>query len=78
VKFLFFICISAGVLFTGCVNRHGISMKYYSDCKEYYDLQGFYHKECGEDDMVTYKQMKEMVQEPKQKNTTIQGKAGHL
>ena len=53
-------------------------MKYYSDCKEYYDLQGFYHKECGEDDMVTYKQMKEMVQEPKQKNTTIQGKAGHL
>jgi len=42
-------------LFTACVNKHGISAKYYSDCKEYYDLQGYYHKECGEDDIVTYK-----------------------
>ena len=45
------------VLLTGCVNKHGISAKYYSDCKEYYDLQGFYHKECGDDDIVTYKQV---------------------
>ncbi|MBA1437994.1 MAG: hypothetical protein FAF05_03230 [Epsilonproteobacteria bacterium] len=54
---------------TGCVNKHGISLKYYSDCKEYYDLQGFYHKECGDDDIVTYKQMrnafKEKTKEPK-------------
>ncbi len=42
------------LLFGGCVNKHGISAKYYSDCKEYYDLQGYYHKECGEDDIVTY------------------------
>jgi len=42
-------------LFAGCVNKHGVSLKYYSDCKEYYDLQGYYHKECGEDDVVTYK-----------------------
>ncbi len=42
---------------SGCVNKHGVSAKYYSDCKEYYDLQGYYHKECGEDDVVTYKQM---------------------
>ena len=40
-----------------CINKHGISAKYYSGCKEYYDLQGFYHKECGEDDIVTYKEM---------------------
>lgn len=40
---------------SGCVNKHGISAKYYSDCKEYYDLQGYYHKECGQDDIVTYK-----------------------
>jgi len=45
-------------LFSGCVNKHGISAKYYSDCKQYYDLQGYYHKECGDDDVVTYKQMK--------------------
>ena len=40
---------------SGCVNKHGISAKYYSDCKEYYDLQGYYHKKCGDDDIVTYK-----------------------
>lgn len=40
---------------SGCVNKHGVSLKYYSDCKEYYDVQGFYHKECGEDDIFTYK-----------------------
>ena len=45
--------------FLGCVNKHGVSLKYYSDCKEYYDLQGFYHKECGEDDIVTYKEIRE-------------------
>ncbi|WP_366089119.1 hypothetical protein [Sulfurimonas sp.] len=43
------------LLSTACVNKHGISAKYYSDCKEYYDMQGYYHKECGEDDIVTYK-----------------------
>ena len=48
------------LLFTACVNKHGISAKYYSDCKEYYDLQGYYHKECGEDDMITYKEMGEV------------------
>jgi len=55
--FLFIITIFA----TGCLNKHGISAKYYSDCKEYYDLQGFYHKECGEDDIVTYKEIKEKL-----------------
>ena len=47
--------IISTLLLTGCMNKHGISAKYYSDCKEYYDLQGYYHKECGEDDIVTYK-----------------------
>jgi hypothetical protein len=46
---------------SGCVNRHGISLKYYSDCKEYYDVQGYYHKDCGKDDLVTYKEMKKVV-----------------
>jgi hypothetical protein len=48
-------------LFSGCINKHGISAKYYSDCKEYYDLQGYYHKECVEDDVVTYKEIKKVT-----------------
>jgi len=49
--------ISTILFFSACVNKHGISAKYYSDCKEYYDLQGFYHKECGKDDIITYKEI---------------------
>jgi hypothetical protein len=54
ILFLFFL-----FFLSGCVNKHGISAKYYSDCEEYYDLQGYYHKKCGEDDIVTYKGVKE-------------------
>ncbi|MBL0707653.1 MAG: hypothetical protein JJW00_01220 [Sulfurimonas sp.] len=51
--------LSITIFLTACVNKHGISAKYYSECKEYYDLQGYYHKDCGEDDIVTYKTMGE-------------------
>ncbi len=57
-------------LLSGCMNKHGISAKYYSECKEYYDLQGFYHKECGEDDIVTYKEMGDFF---KKKDDTPKG-----
>ena len=53
------------VLFSGCINKHGISAKYYSDCKEYYDYQGYYHKECGDDDILTYKEMGEAFKKKK-------------
>ena len=43
-------------LFTACLNKHGVSAQYYSGCDEYYDLQGYYHKECGEDDIITYEE----------------------
>ncbi len=52
------ILIISILFFTGCVNKHGISLKYYSDCEEYYDMQGYYHKDCGKDDIMTYKEMK--------------------
>lgn len=42
--------------FTACVNKHGVSAQYYSGCDEYYDLQGYYHKECGEKDIITYEE----------------------
>jgi len=57
------------LIFTGCINKHGISAKYYSDCKEYYDLQGYYHKECGDDDIVTYKQMGDAFKKKKEEPT---------
>lgn len=55
IKYL--LLLSALFFFSACVNRHGVSLKYYSECKEYYDLQGYYHKECGEDDIVTYEEV---------------------
>jgi len=54
---LTFLLIFFSILFSGCMNKHGVSAKYYSECKEYYDYQGYYHKECGEDDIMTYKEM---------------------
>jgi hypothetical protein len=58
------------VLFSGCVNKHGISAKYYSDCEEYYDMQGYYHKECGKDDIVTYEKMGDAFKEKKDLSKT--------
>lgn len=58
IKTILFIFVT--LFYTGCVNKHGVSAKYYSDCKEYYDLQGYYHKKCGDDDMVTYEEMKDI------------------
>ena len=43
------------IVFLGaCANERGISARYYNDCKEYYDLQGHYHKECPEN-LIEYK-----------------------
>ncbi len=50
-----YILVLLTLLFSGCVNKHGVSAKYYSDCTEYYDVQGYYHKKCGKDDIFTYK-----------------------
>lgn len=49
--------------FSGCINKNGISAKYYSDCEEYYDMQGYYHKKCGDDDIITYKAIGELFEE---------------
>jgi len=57
IKIIFLIFIT--FFFSACFNKHGISAKYYSECEEYYDLQGYYHKKCGDDDIVTYKQIGE-------------------
>jgi hypothetical protein len=62
--------LSSALFLSACVNKHGISMKYYSDCKEYYDLQGYYHKECGEDDIITYKEMKDAIKKKEPEPTS--------
>ena len=38
------------LIFNGCLyfNDEGISTRLYSDCKEYYDAEGNYVKECPE------------------------------
>ena len=53
--------------FTGCFNKHGVSAKYYSDCEEYYDLQGYYHKDCGKDDIITYDEIGKNLTETEEK-----------
>jgi len=45
------------LFFSGCVNERGISARYYNDCREYYDLQGYYHKKCDEN-IIDYKDIK--------------------
>jgi len=55
------------VIFSGCVGKRGVSLQYYNDCQEYYDLQGFYHKKCNDNNMVTYKEVKEDLKEKPKK-----------
>ena len=57
------------LLFSGCVNDRGISARYYNDCREYYDLQGYYHKDCDEN-IVDYQDAKDLfkAKEPEQKS----------
>lgn len=59
----YLLIISTLFIFSGCLNKHGVSLKYYSDCEEYYDIQGYYHKECGKDDMITYKELEKKTDE---------------
>jgi hypothetical protein len=41
-----FLLIIIPLFFIGCVNKQGISLNYYPECKEYYDLNGVYHEKC--------------------------------
>lgn len=65
MKTLLALSLLASLFFSGCINKHGVSAKYYSECKEYYDYQGYYHKECGEDDIFTYEELKESLKKKK-------------
>lgn len=49
------------LLLAGCVNDRGVSLRYYNDCEEYYDAQGYYHRKCDKN-LVDYKDIKEVLQ----------------
>lgn len=55
------------IFLTGCFNDRGISLRYYNDCEEYYDVQGYYHKKCDKN-LVDYKDLKESIQPPQNPN----------
>ena len=48
------------ILFSGCLNKRGISGSYYNDCREYYDARGYYHKNCDEN-LVEFSDLKKDV-----------------
>jgi hypothetical protein len=47
---------------TGCVNERGISARYYNECREYYDLHGYHHKDC-DPNLVEYDTVGKAVQD---------------
>jgi hypothetical protein len=51
---LFFLLI---FLLGGCVNKEGISLKYYDNCHPEYDYYGTYHYVCP-DNIVNFKNKK--------------------
>lgn len=55
------------LVFSGCVSKRGVSLKYYNDCQEYYDMQGYYHKKCDDEAMLTYKKVGDAFKEEKKK-----------
>lgn len=61
IKSLLF--LFAMILFTGCFNDRGISLRYYNNCEEYYDVQGYYHKKCA-DNIVDYSDVKNALTSP--------------
>ena len=49
------------IFFAGCFNERGVSLRYYNDCEEYYDAQGYYHKKCDKN-LVDYKEITDALQ----------------
>ena len=48
------------MIFAGCFNDRGISLRYYNECEEYYDTQGYYHKRCDKN-LADYSEIKDEI-----------------
>lgn len=73
IRFLWlFSGATLALLFSGCVNDRGISARYYNDCHEYYDLHGYYHKECDKN-LIEFKDVKKAFtpKEEKKNDTNV-------
>jgi hypothetical protein len=55
-----YLLILLPIFFAGCFNERGISLRYYNDCEEYYDAQGYYHKQCDKN-LIDYNDFKEAI-----------------
>jgi len=56
MKILLFIIIL--FFFIGCINKKGISLEYYDNCKSYYDLYGVYYEKCS-DNVINFRKKKQ-------------------
>lgn len=61
------IFLSTIFFLSGCANKRGISLQYYNDCKEYYDVQGYYHKKCDDTNTLPYKSISDFFSEDDKK-----------
>jgi hypothetical protein len=52
--------IIVSLFLTGCVNKEGISLNYYPECKENYDLYGVYYKKC-DNNIYNFKKKKRKI-----------------
>ncbi len=55
------------IMFAGCFNDRGISLRYYNDCEEYYDAQGYYHKQCDKN-IIDYSDITKALEPAKNPN----------
>ncbi len=54
-----YLLIIIALFLSGCVNKAGISLKYYPDCEENYDLYGVHYIKCH-DNIYNFKQKKKI------------------
>jgi len=59
MKHIFFLLFTLTML-AGCFNERGVSMRYYNNCEEYYDAQGYYHKKC-DSNLIDYNDVKKSL-----------------
>jgi len=58
-----FLLIIIPFFFIGCVNKQGVSLKYYPECKEYYDYYGVYQEKC-ENNVYNFDSKKDKKEPP--------------
>ena len=63
----YYLLLLLPIFFTGCFNERGVSLRYYNNCEEYYDLQGYYHKQCDKN-ILDYSDIKEALESNRNPN----------